>query len=773
MNKLLLFLTFTLLFGCVTAKTADKKPLYLDSNASVDERLNDLIGRMTIEEKIGQMCQFVDIKRLVEAEKRFTIQEIAKSDQHAFYPGYNSTDIINMTKRGEIGSFLQVVSAEEANELQSYAMETRLKIPLIIGTDAIHGHGMARGTTVFPSPITLASSFNPELATEIGKVTAREMRLMGSHWTFTPNVDLVRDPRWGRTGETFGEDPLLISRMGVAMIKGLQGENGYTNENVLACAKHLVGGGQPVNGINGAPMDVSVRTLKEVYLPPYVAAVKEGKVHTVMMAHNEVAGVPCHMSSDLMIDFLRKENGFNGFIVSDWTDVTRLHDNHWVVDDFKEAYYAALVNGLDMHMHGPGFFDGVLELYKEGRLTEAQIDVPVRRILRSKFELGLFENIFAEEKGVKKKIFTPESQQLALEAAHEGIVLLKNDGILPLNGNTYKSIFVLGPNADNQTLNGDWAKEQPDEHQITILEGIQGAVSKGVEVFTMETPENHIVKAPEGFYKEMLAKSEKSDLIIVAVGENSLRYTGSSKRTCGENYDRTDLNLPGYQNEMVEKLLATGKPVILVLVNGRPLGLENIYKNSRAVIESWEPGIKGGLAIADIIYGKVNPSGKLPITVPYNVGQIQLHYNYKPSHFFREYVFTPSMALYDFGYGLSYTSFSFSKPQIDKTTISSDGTATLSVEITNTGKMDGKEVVQLYIRDNISSVTRPIKELKAFEKVLVKAGETKKVTFRIEPEMLAFYDIDFNYIVEPGLFTLMVGNSSRDEDLQKLTLKVE
>jgi beta-glucosidase len=771
--KKVLTAIFTVLFVFSCSNEKSGEPLYLNPKAPVEERVEDLLSRMTLEEKVGQMCQFVDIKRLVEAEKKYTLEEIQGGDQHAFYPGYNSNDIIEMTKRGEIGSFLQVVSPGEANELQGYAMESRLKIPLIIGTDAIHGHGMATGTTVFPSPITLASSFEPELLTKIGKVTAEEMRIMGSQWTFSPNLDVVRDPRWGRTGETFGEDPYLVSVMGVALINGYQGEDDDRSDNVIACAKHLAGGGEPVNGINGAPMDVSLRTLREVYLPPFERAVKEAKVRTIMMAHNEIAGIPCHMSSFLMEEFLREENGFDGFIVSDWTDIARLHNTHFVAEDLKEAYYLSVINGIDMHMHGPGFYEGVLELVEEGRLTEKQIDKNVRRILTSKFELGLFEDTFLEEEGYKQKVFLPESRQLALDAARESMVLLKNDGILPLEAGEYKNIFVVGPNADNQTLNGDWVKEQPEEHQITILEGISLIAGNNARIFTMTSPENHILEASEKFYLDMQKNAAKADLIIVAVGENSLRFTGPKRRTCGENYDRTDLLLPGYQNTMVEKLMGTGKPVVVVLVNGRPLGLEYIHENANAIIESWEPGIVGGQAIAEILFGKINPSGKLPITVPRNVGQIQSPYNQKPSHYFRKFVFTPSTPLYEFGYGLSYTRFNFSEPELDRTKIGTEETANLSIEVTNTGKMEGREVIQLYIRDDFSSVTRPIKELKAFKKINLMPDEMKKVSFTITPEMLAFYDINNNYLVEPGTFTLMVGNSSSDRDLQKVKLTIE
>lgn len=745
-------------------------PPYLDKNLPVEKRVDDLLDRMTLEEKVAQMCQFVGLEHMRAAEKSLSPEEIRNNDALGFYPGLPSEDVAKMTEQGKIGSFLHVLTLDEANYLQRLAQKSRLRIPLLIGIDAIHGNGMVRGATVYPSPITLASAWNPELVQEIGRQTALEMRATGSQWAFTPNVDVARDPRWGRVGETFGEDPYLVTQMGVAMIRGMQTDDFAGPDKVIACAKHLAAGSEPVNGLNAAPMDVSERTLREVFLPPYKAAVDAG-VFTVMTAHNEINGVPCHANKWLMTEVLRKEFGFKGFIVSDWMDIERLVDAHFIAKDNKEAYLLTLQAGMDMHMHGPGFLEGVLELVKEGKIPEQRIDQSVRKILTAKFKLGLFENPFVDTEKAKAVVFNEDHQKTALVAARQGIILLKNDGILPLDAKKYKKIFITGPNANNETILGDWAMQQPDENVITVVEGVKKIAPPGCQVEYFDCGE--VIRRMEDAKIEKAGElAKEADLAIVVVGSNSMRYRWKDK-TCGENMARADLSLAGKQLQLVQAVYHSGTPVIVVLVNGRPLSVNWIDEHIPAVIEAWEPGCFGGQAIAEVLFGQVNPSGKLPVTFPRGVGQIQMIYNHKPSQYFHKYAFMKTSPLYPFGFGLSYTTFEYSNIRLEKKKITRDGRTRVLVDVRNSGQRPGDEVVQLYIRDMVSSVTRPVKELQGFTRVHLAPGEVKTVKFEITPDKLAFYDIDMNHIVEPGLFKIMIGGSSRDEDLHSVVLRVE
>ena len=530
-----------------------------------------------------------------------------------------------MTKKGMIGSFLHVITTKEANYLQSLALQSRLKIPVLIGIDAVHGNGLYRGSTIYPTAIGQASTFEEELIQKLSRQTALEMRSAGMQWTFTPNVEVARDARWGRVGETFGEDPYLVSKMGVATIKGFQASDFTGVDKVIACAKHFMGGGQPINGINGAPFDASERTVWEVFLPPFKASVDAG-VFTFMMSHNEWNGIPSHASKFLMSDVLRKKWNFNGFIVSDWMDIERLQDYHHIVSTVKDAYQISVNNGMDMHMHGPQFAEEIVKLIKTGKVSMARIDYAVSKILEAKFRLGLFENPFVDEKKAEKFIFNPTHQETALEVARKSIVLLKNNGILPIDKNKYKKVLVTGPNANNQTILGDWTFEQPDNKVTTILEGLKNVISEIDFKYFPITDNLRMIK-----YEEIIEAKKQAmdcDLAIVVVGENSMRYRWKDK-TCGENTDRYDINLFGLQDELVKEIHSTGIPTIVVLVNGRPLSTEWIADNIPALIEAWEPGSFGGQAVAEILFGKIFPEGKLPITIPRHSGQIQTYYNNK------------------------------------------------------------------------------------------------------------------------------------------------
>ena len=755
-----------------TENSNSSKPIYLNSENSVEDRVADLMSRMTLEEKVYQMCQYVGLEHMKKAEKDLSEEELDKNDAQGFYPGLYSKDVARMTTEGKIGSFLHVLTAEEANYLQELALKSRLKIPVLIGIDAIHGNALVSGTTVYPSPITQAATWDDTLVELSSKQTALEMRATGSHWSFTPNIDVLRDPRWGRTGETFGEDPFLVGNMGVATIKGLQSSNFSGSEHVIACAKHLIAGSQSINGLNASPTDVSKRTLFEIFLPPYKRAIKEANVFSIMAAHNEVNGVPAHMDKSMMTELLRNRWGFQGFYVSDWNDVSRIDTWHHVAKDFKEASFLAVEAGLDMHMHGPFFAEYIVELVKEGKLPEARVNEACSKILETKFRLGLFENPFVNLSKVETSIYTESHTETALEQARKGIVLQKNDGLLPLTIDKGKNVLVLGPNANNQTTLGDWASPQPDDKVITVYEGIkQIGDSNGYTVSLFET-EDRSKNISDTTISAAAEAAGNADIVVLVLGENSFRHDWPNKTT-GENIDRATLKLSGRQLELANAVLEKNKNVVVVYISGSPIAEPELENRVKGVLNAWEPGSFGGQAIAEILFGQVNPSGKLPVTIPRSVGQLQMVYNHKPTAYIHKYNTEKKTPLHPFGFGLSYTTFELSTPKLSKSALNSiSDKIQATVTVTNSGKMEGEEVVQLYIRDNISSFTRPVKELKAYKRIHLKPGESKEVTLEITAESLAFYDKEFNFVVEPGDFTIMTGNSSADTSLKKTSLSV-
>jgi len=752
----------------VAKNNSNLNSLYLDPSHPIEERVEDLMKRMTLEDKVYQMNQFVGLDHMKSGNPD---DDKENNDAQGFYKTLSVNDVTKMCEEGKIGSFLHVLTAEEANYLQELALKSPLKIPVLIGIDAIHGNALVSGTTVYPSPIGLASTWNDELLYSVGKQTAKEMRATGSHWTFTPNIDILRDPRWGRVGETLGEDPFMVGNMGAAMVRGFQQGDFTGTQKVIACAKHLIGGGESVNGLNAAPADISVRTLREVHLPPYKKAIDAG-LYSIMAAHNEINGVPSHMSKWLMTDILRDEWNFEGFYVSDWLDIERIDKLHHVAKDMKEASYLSVNAGMDMHMHGPKFTDAIIASVKEGKLSINRINEACRKILTAKFKLGLFENRFVNLDKKGALLFTDEHKSTALESARKGIILLKNNGLLPLPETiSKKKIFVTGPNANNQSILGDWHAAQPDENVTTIYEGIKTlGETKGYVVDFFNSGEN-IRNIQSSKIKEAAKKAKNADYAIVVVGDNSMRYKWKDK-TAGENMGRSNLDLFGKQLDLVKAIKKTGTPVIIVLVNGKPISEPWLQKNVPAILEAWEPGNLGGQAVAEVLFGEVNPSGKLPLTVARSVGQLRMIYNHKPSAYFHKYADEKNTPLYPFGFGLSYTEYSYGAPTLSETTLNKNSTVTVAVQITNTGDVDGEEIAQLYIRDNVSSVTRAVKELKGYKRVALKAGETKTVSFSIDAESLAFYDINMDYCVEPGTFSIMTGSSSNTKDLTTTTLTV-
>ena len=745
------------------------RPLYKDSAAPIERRIDDLLSRMTLEEKVGQMNQLVGIEHFKQNSATMTAEELATNTANAFYPGVTAEDIEKMTSDGLVSSFLHVLTIEEANHLQRLAMESRLQIPLLIGIDAIHGNAKCKDNTVYPTNIGLASSFDVPMAYRIARETAAEMRAMNMHWTFNPNVEVARDGRWGRSGETFGEDPYLVTLLGEATTRGYQGHLDAPCD-VLACVKHFVGGSYSVNGTNGAPCDVSERTLREVFFPPFEASVRAGGA-TVMMSHNELNGIPCHTNRWLMQDILRRDWGFEGFVVSDWMDIEHCVDQHFTAKDNKDAFLQSILAGMDMHMHGPEWQEAVVELVREGKITEERIDESVRRILYTKFRLGLFEHPYVTEEERDSVIHDPVHKATALEATRNSIVLLKNESaLLPLDAAKYKRVLVTGINADDQNIMGDWSELQPDDKVSTVLKGLR-QISPDTQFEFVDQgwdPRN----MSQAKVDEAVEKAKDCDLNIVCCGEYMMRFRWND-RTSGEDTDRDNLDLVGLQDELIRRINETGKPTILVIISGRPLSVNYAAGHVPAIINAWEPGQFGGQAIAEIIYGKVNPSAKLAMAMPRSAGQISTWYNHKASAFFHPVVCGQSTPLYPFGYGLSYTTYKYSDLRLSAATISPDGSMKATVTITNTGDRDGVEIAQMYLRDCVSSVARPVKELKGFERVALRAGESKDVTFDITPDRLAFYDIDMKRTVEPGDFEVMVGGSSEDAALLKAMFTVE
>ena len=715
---------------------------YRDPTLPAAQRTELLLAQMTLEEKVGQMCQYVGETSVGRAENADEVT------------GYSLAlgDKVELVRSGRVGSFLKVPGALEANYLQEQAAASRLGIPLLIGTDAIHGHGMdLAASTIFPSPISLAAAFDVGLARRVAEITAAEMRATGFHWSFSPNVDVVRDPRWGRTGETFGEDPYLVGELGAAMVAGYQGRDFSEPGNVLACTKHMVGGGVPDNVFNGSAAELSERTLREFFLPPFERTVRAG-VYTLMPAHNEVNGVPCHADEQLLSRELRGEWGFAGFVVSDWLDIERLHSVHHVAETRADADRMAVLAGVDMHMHGAQFFDNVVAQVRDGRIPAARVDEAARKILFAKLQLGLFERRQVDTEQIASTVLSPAHVEVALEAARKSLVLLKNDrNILPLSG--VRSLLVTGPDADDQSLLGDWARTQPEGNVTTILAGLRAAAPPGVKI-------EHVATGPiAAITGEQIASAVSAaarvDAVVLAIGENSLR--DNPARTSGENVDRDSLEPPGRQLELMRALVASGKPVIVVLVNGSPIASEWMVDHAAALLEAWEPGMRGGDAVADVLFGRYNPSGKLPMTVPRSTGHIRSFYNYRPSAYHRgKFRFTASEPLFEFGHGLSYTSFAYRALRAPDE-IHRGERLEVEVEVENTGERAGDEVVLLYLQDVYASVTRPVKELKGFARVSLAPHEKKTLRFELPPEAFSLLDRDMKRTIEPGEFRLAVG----------------
>lgn len=758
---LLVFLAFFAISGNILAQGKDPK---------MDKFINDLMSKMTLEEKIGQL-------NLPSSGDITTGQA-------------KSSNIAEKIKKGQVGGLFNIKGVEKIKEVQRIAVEqSRLKIPLIFGMDVIHGY-----ETVFPIPLGMAATWDMAAVEQSARIAAIEASADGICWTFSPMVDISRDPRWGRFSEGNGEDPFLGGQIAKAMVRGYQGvgENMYkSNSNIMACVKHyaLYGAGEAGRDYNTVDMS-RIRMFNE-YMYPYQAAVEAG-VGSVMASFNEVDGVPATANKWLMTDVLRKQWGFNGFVVTDYTGISEMIDHG--IGDLQTVSARALKAGIDMDMVSEGLAT-VGKSLKEGKVTQAEIDQACRRVLEAKYKLGLFADPYkyCDVNRAKKEIYTAENRAVARKIASESFVLLKNaNNTLPLKkGGT---IAVVGPLANTPSnMPGTWSVAVDLTKPATVVEGIQEVAGNNAKVvyakgshlindakyeqnatmFGRTLHRDQETRSNEEMLQEALKISKDADVIVAALGESS--------EMSGESSSRTEIGIPDVQKELLRELLKTGKPVVLVLFTGRPLTLTWENENVPAILNVWFGGSEAAHAIGDVLFGDVNPSGKLVATFPQNVGQIPLFYNHKntgrPLHegrwfekFRSNYLDVSNDPLYPFGYGLSYTTFSYSDVKLSSTTLDAKGELTASVTVTNTGKYDGAEVVQLYIRDLVGSVTRPVKELKGFEKTFIKAGESKNVSFKITPELLKFYNYNLEYVFEKGDFDVMIGGNSSDVKSARFTL---
>jgi beta-glucosidase len=737
---------------------------------------------MTLEEKAAQMMCVWQQKAgtLVDAEGRFDLAKAKK----AFKDGRGLGQVGRPSDAGKGRDARSM--AELTNAIQRFFIEnTRLGIPVIFHEECLHGHAAIGGTS-FPQPIGLGATFHPELVESLFAMTAAEARARGAHQALTPVVDVAREPRWGRVEETYGEDPFLVSRMGIAAVRGFQGDATFGDKTrLIATLKHFAAHGQPESGTNCAPANVSLRVLRETFLFPFKEALETGGAISVMASYNEIDGIPSHASRWLLRDVLRKEWGFKGFVVSDYYAIHELSyrpesHGHHVAGDKREACALAVQAGVNIELPEPECYLHLVELVRKGVLKEAQLDELVAPMLWWKFRMGLFDDPYVDPEAAGQIVGCEAHRELARQAARETITLLKNeDGLVPLDLARLKTIAVIGPNANRSLLGG---YSGVPKHDVTVLEGIRARAGSRAKVvysegckITVGGSWNEDVVTPSDpatdrrQIAEAVQVAKRADVIVLAIGgnEQTSREAWSPKHLG----DRASLDLVGRQEELVRAMAATGKPVIALLFNGRPISINSLSQAAPVIFECWYLGQETGHAVAEVLFGDAGPGGKLPITIPRSAGHLPAFYNYKPSAR-RGYLFDDVSPLYCFGYGLSYTTFAFRNLRLAKKKIGRDETTRVTVDVANTGKREATEVVQLYIRDLVSSATRPVKELKGFRKILLQPRQTATVEFEITPRLLAFYDAEMNFVVEPGEFELMVGNSSRDQDLQKVILRV-
>jgi beta-glucosidase len=747
--------------------------IYKNAALSVEARVEDLLARMTLEEKVAQMQSIWEDKReLFDANLELDPHKMAQKFPDGIGQFARPSDATGPASPRLVPGRDLRGTIRLVNALQHYAIEhTRLGIPIMFHEEGLHGY-VAVGATSFPQAIALASSWDPALVREVNAVTAREMRARGVTQALTPVVDVARDPRWGRIEETFGEDPYLVGELGVAAVEGLQGEGkswDLKSGKVFATLKHLTGHGQPESGTNVGPAPYSERALREFFFPPFEKIIARTGISALMPSYNEIDGVPSTANVWLLRKVLRGEWGFKGAVVSDYYAIEDLQKLHHIAATSEDAARLALDAGVDIDLPGPGAYATLTQQVRDGRIAVSSIDAAVRRLLTLKFRAGLFEHPFADAEQAAAVTDTPAARLLARKAAQRAIVLLKNDGMLPLQLSAGKVpvIAVIGPNAAVARLGG-YSSQPPIT--VSLLDGIRAKVgarakvvfAQGVkitanddwwadEVQLADPKENHRL------IDEAVAAARGADQIILAIGDTEqTSREGWAPTHLG---DRDSLDLVGEQQALFDSLRALGKPLVVVLINGRPTSAVKIAEQANALLEGWYLGEQGGNAMADVLFGEVNPGGKLPVTIPRSVGQLPMFYNAKPSAR-RGYLFDTTAPLYPFGWGLSYTTFQIGTPQLSSDHIGVDGSVTVSVPVLNTGSRAGDETVQLYVHQLVGSVTRPIKELKAFERVSLAAGEIKTVNFTLTPETFRMWNIEMQRVVEPGAFEVMVGPNS-------------
>jgi beta-glucosidase len=744
-------------------------PRYKDAALPISDRVADLLTRMTMEEKIEQLSwTWQRNVQVIDPTGTYTTETARKAVTAEWSPDFK------LTARN---------AAILRNAVQRYQMEkTRLGIPIIFPGEALHGY-MEYGSTSFPQALGLAATWDPVLVEKVFSAAADEAGSRGAGQVFTPVLDLARDPRWGRTEETYGEDPFLVTRIGVAAIEGLQGDSYMIDRHhVMATAKHFAVHGVPEGGTNTAPGNISERVIRENFLIPFQAAVQEAHVGSVMASYNEIDGVPSHANHWLLDKVLRQEWGFKGYVSSDDNGLQMLMQTHHVAHDMAEAAREGLSAGVDFDVSDSPIYPGLIQQVKQGLVPESEVDRAVARVLAAKFRLGLFDHPYVDPDYAEKVNNSAEHKKLAAETARKAIVLLKNDGnLLPLDLSKLRSVAVIGPNAADVHLGG---YSRDPGYGVSVLDGIKAKAGDKVRVLYAEGCK--ITTAPQGYLgwwandvelvdpktqtssiQAAVDIAKKADVSIVVVGENE----STNREAWAENHrgDRDSLDLLGAQNDLVKAVVETGKPVVVLLLNGRPLSVNYIAEKVPAILEGFYLGEEGGTAAADVIFGDYNPGGKLPMTFPHTVGALPDYYNHKPSAN-RSYEFSTRQPLFPFGYGLSYTTFKFENLKVEPQQIMQSGTAKVSVDVTNTGTREGDEVPELYMHQRVASVTQPVMQLKGFERITLKPGEKRTVTFEVTPEMLSILNIDMRRVVEPGIFDLMVGPSSDRTSTVKLTV---
>jgi beta-glucosidase len=754
-------------------------PLYKNAAAPVSQRVEDLLARMTLEEKIEQLRAIWEEKtKVLDAKGKFDPAKMTQLFPNGIGGVTRPSDRYGPGSPREKAGLNVRETVELVNAMQLHALtKTRLGIPILFHEEGLHGN-QALGATSFPIPIGLASSWDRELIKRVNSVIGREIRARGATLALTPVVDIARDPRWGRIEETFGEDPYLVSEMGVASIQGLQGTSvsEYIGpDKVLATLKHMSGHGEPQGGQNTAPAQVSERELRENFFPPFEEAVRRTNIRAVMPSYNEVDGVPSHVNKWMLNSVLRKEWGFKGALVSDYYAIKELENKHHIAENVSLAAKEALETGVDIDLPDGVAYAELLALVKAGKIKESTIDNSVRRVLELKFISGLFENPYSNAAAAEKLINNAEARALARESAVRSVVLLKNDGTLPLTAKG--KIAVIGPNAATPHLGG-YPGIPPV--QVALLEGIRTKVGKKAEILYSEGVkitesddwwQDAVKQADPEQNRKRIAEAVEvargSDQIILAIGGNEQ----TSREGWAANHlgDSASVELVGEQQELFDALKKLGKPITVVLINGKPTAVTKVAAEANALLETWYTGEQGGNAVADILFGDANPGGKLPVSIPRSTGQLPIYYNYKPSAK-RGYLFDSNEALFPFGFGLSYSTFTLGAPVLSQSKIGAGQSAQVTVQVTNTSARTGDETVQLYIRDKVSSVTQPVKELKGFERITLKPGETRNVTFTITPHALSMWNKDMKRVVEPGEFDIMTGSNSADVKTVTLTV---